>query len=1029
MRLVVCRIFACVSLVFLVSLIAFPKHQGHQEEDKLRTSTKHTHHHPGHIHNIKEAVGKIAQNEVMRSRKISLNNDIFEKDTSKLELFSDKSIKLIKTSSSEGKNSQTINALLKAEDGNLGGELFLTVYHGENDAYSGRIVTPEGEVFVISHDKDGNLIVSEVSPEAFPSCGSEHHGGVIVPQINTAAQLSADNDEQSNSNSTTSNDQNASYTVDLLVVYTEAAKSGAGGQDAINALIESAVSSANTSYGNSEVSLNLRLVGSEEVSYNESGTSSTDITRLQGSTDGYMDEVHTLRDNYKADLVALIVNDLSGCGIAFLNSTQTSAFAPYGFSVTKRSCAVGNLSFAHELGHNMGASHDRDNSSGGAQPYSFGHRFGSWRSVMAYAPGVRVTQFSNPEVNYNSEATGVPEAESDSANNAATIRLARASLAGIKTSSFPIAGQATLSGAAIEGVTISYNSSSTNTDSSGNFSIGSIGEGDNYSVSASKIGYIFSPSTLSGTASSNAVSNLEFTASCASGYIELNQECVLEDGQSGQGDNDGDGLTNAEESQIGTDPNQSDSDGDGVSDGQESTDGTNPTDSGSQVQVLSKEVCSEWNGFLGGMYNVLENVNLSNSSLSISTSLYSSEGEKKSEHSYQLAANSQLDILVHDMQGREENQIGQVCTTHSGNAGDVDGRMIYYHSSNSGGFDFAFAMPFSNGLQGSQFVSYNTYQPSLAPGDLSNIVANWIQITNQSSAEQSGTLYFYNLAGSVLKQLDVTIPASARRDYSAHQFGPSQVGLVEWRPNNNDATFQLRNVRYYYDNEIGEDSFTTAFQLEGAKGSGEELVSYLDTRNGSAILEISNTSNQEVQAEYTIYSEQGTSVLSNTITLAPYMSYHLISDQYLNSGLGSATVSSNKENSLIVTAMHYGRDETGSLENLYGIQSKQALGSVLRSSYNSFLSQSCFVYLVNTSSNVSNTSISLAQSTGLNRNSTAELSVEIPAKGSTSINICELVENDTYGVVTVQPDTSGSITGSVLRVGQGNSYKFPTPLR
>ena len=43
-------------------------------------------------------------------------------------------------------------------------------------------------------------------------------------------------------------------------------------------------------------------------------------------------------------------------------------------------------------------------------------------------------------------------------------------------------------------------------------------------------------------------------------------------------DCDGDGLTNQEESLIGTDPNLADTDGDGVIDGQETMDGTDPLD-------------------------------------------------------------------------------------------------------------------------------------------------------------------------------------------------------------------------------------------------------------------------------------------------------------------------------------------------------------------------------------------------------------------------------------------------------------------
>ena len=48
------------------------------------------------------------------------------------------------------------------------------------------------------------------------------------------------------------------------------------------------------------------------------------------------------------------------CGIAWLMTSLSVNFAPNGYSVVEQGCAVGNLSFPHELGHNMGLRHDWD---------------------------------------------------------------------------------------------------------------------------------------------------------------------------------------------------------------------------------------------------------------------------------------------------------------------------------------------------------------------------------------------------------------------------------------------------------------------------------------------------------------------------------------------------------------------------------------------------------------------------------------------------------------------------------------------
>lgn len=213
--------------------------------------------------------------------------------------------------------------------------------------------------------------------------------------------------------------------IDVLVVYTPQAKTGAGGQSSIHALIDLAVLEANQTYANSQAGLSLRLVHKAEVPYTETQNFSTELSRLQNPNDGQIDAVHALRDTYKADMVSLVVNASSSCGIAYVMTNVSSAFHPYAFSVVSRSCATGYYSFAHELGHNLGCAHDRQTGGTGAYPYSYGYRNPSatWRTVMAYAPGARIPYFSNPLVSYQGEPTGVPSTSPVGCDNAKSMTL------------------------------------------------------------------------------------------------------------------------------------------------------------------------------------------------------------------------------------------------------------------------------------------------------------------------------------------------------------------------------------------------------------------------------------------------------------------------------------------------------------------------------------------------------------------------------------------------------------------------------
>ena len=68
-----------------------------------------------------------------------------------------------------------------------------------------------------------------------------------------------------------------------------------------------------------------------------------------------MDEVHERRDQSRADLVHLIVDTGDVCGKAWLAPRDESL----GFGLTHYACEIGDYTFAHELGHNMGLHHDR----------------------------------------------------------------------------------------------------------------------------------------------------------------------------------------------------------------------------------------------------------------------------------------------------------------------------------------------------------------------------------------------------------------------------------------------------------------------------------------------------------------------------------------------------------------------------------------------------------------------------------------------------------------------------------------------
>lgn len=215
--------------------------------------------------------------------------------------------------------------------------------------------------------------------------------------------------------------------IHVLVPYT--AKAAARYVDIKHELIELAIEEANQSFLNSGVTnVRLRLVYSYQTNYIEDSATHFDhVFRLADKGDGYMDEVHAIRNAYRADVVVLIVDDPNGCGL----SAGVAPKADRAFAVVHHECAATSYSLAHEIGHMLGARHDigLDNSS---FPYAFGHGFiygKKWRTVMSYAESCdgcpRLPIWSNPEVKVGGVAAG--DAISDNARviSEAALRVSR----------------------------------------------------------------------------------------------------------------------------------------------------------------------------------------------------------------------------------------------------------------------------------------------------------------------------------------------------------------------------------------------------------------------------------------------------------------------------------------------------------------------------------------------------------------------------------------------------------------------------
>jgi hypothetical protein len=271
-----------------------------------------------------------------------------------------------------------------------------------------------GKLYTVRYFGNGLHDLNESDATKYPPCTTGPEQEVRVTASNPAVQK----DDPADSGVVA---PDAGDKADVIVLYTPGARAAAGGTAAMQALINLAVSEANTAYQQSQINLQLRLVFQSEIPFFGDNLDSSNLNSL--SNNG---QVQALRNAYGADLVSLMVNDSSSCGLGYVMTGSASTnFASSGFTLVHWDCATGYYSYAHELGHNMGCAHDYAGGGNGLYPYSHGHHFTgggiNYRSIMSYGSETRVQRFSNPNVTYAGASTGVATNLANPAHNALTI--------------------------------------------------------------------------------------------------------------------------------------------------------------------------------------------------------------------------------------------------------------------------------------------------------------------------------------------------------------------------------------------------------------------------------------------------------------------------------------------------------------------------------------------------------------------------------------------------------------------------------
>jgi len=404
----------------------------------------------------------ITFNNAQRFRELSLNPIVQNaeivrvNDTILLDLFSDKKYKAAVYSTNVDING-TFSIRAKLIDFDFSycvittsnGRSFMTIEVPENsELYMSNFDNQTNRYYLLQIDKSKQKAL-EGAPSLIPPANHELNSNskkkIQGDSLNLKpSKIATVISENSVSKIITQNDPLIRDTTTVMIVYTPGAATWSGTNEAsINNTIGLLMAKAQLALDNSNTLITLKLVHTEQVNYTELNTDA-DIYNLTNKDDGFMDNVHSLRTSYCADLVVLLENISFTGGIAWLLDS-TSGDPDHAFSLVRVQQASWTYTTIHEIGHNMGCSHHKlQNFQAGPGLYSYS---AGWRwtgtsnvkycSVMTYESGIyftdginatQVPYFSNPDIKFQGVAVG----DSVEADNARTLRQTRSVVSGYR---------------------------------------------------------------------------------------------------------------------------------------------------------------------------------------------------------------------------------------------------------------------------------------------------------------------------------------------------------------------------------------------------------------------------------------------------------------------------------------------------------------------------------------------------------------------------------------------------------------------
>ena len=294
---------------------------------------------------------------------------------------------------------------------------------------------PQEDEFFFATVKNGQTYIGQMKKSVLEEDRLEGSEPLVEPEPEQEEQplqekksLEDNAEEEGFLNDPSVDDPATPVTIDLLFTYTDSAAIWASSSSTvtdIDDVIDIAVAEANNVMANSKTGITFNVVHRHLTNYTEVNNSN-DFNRFRDYGDGYMDEVHDLRNVFCADVMVFLAK------ISYTGGTGGLLTTLNGFSDdTRASCicrvqqSASGFTVVHEIGHNMGAHHHRDQVTQPGPNTPLGNYTSGWKgtisgtkycTVMTYESASeygestpnyrRIPFFSSPDTTYNSVVIG-----------------------------------------------------------------------------------------------------------------------------------------------------------------------------------------------------------------------------------------------------------------------------------------------------------------------------------------------------------------------------------------------------------------------------------------------------------------------------------------------------------------------------------------------------------------------------------------------------------------------------------------------